>query len=105
MAGGAVFDNVDDQCVLVAIGSDGYHTLHIAGSLALTPNFLAAAGPEHGAALGNRQGQGISVHVSEGQYLFGVVILHDGGDQTVRIKFQRLSVFRNFHSEILLTIR
>ena len=80
--------NVDDEGILVAVGGDGDDPLHIAGSIALTPDFLAAARPEHGAALGNGQGQRFGVHVREGQYLFGIMILHDGGNQAVCVKFQ-----------------
>ena len=97
MAGGARLYNVDDEGILVAVGGDGDDPLHIAGSIALTPDFLAAAGPEHGAALGNGQGQRLGVHVREGQYLFGVMILHDGGDQAVCVKFEGLGIFGNFH--------
>ena len=32
--------------------------------------------------------QRLGVHVGEGQHLFGVVVLHDGRDQALFIKFQ-----------------
>ena len=81
VAGGAGFDDVDDERVLVAVGGDGDDLLHVAGGLALAPDLPAAAGPEYGAALGNRQGQRLGIHVGEGQHLFGIMVLHDGRDQ------------------------
>ena len=64
------------------------HPLHVAAGLALAPDLLTAAAPEHGATFGNGEGQRLSVHVREGKHLFGVVILHDGRDQALFVKFQ-----------------
>ena len=41
-----------------------------------------------GETSGNGEGQRLSVHVREGKHLFGVVILHDGRDQALFVKFQ-----------------
>ena len=88
VAGRAGLDHFHHQCVLVAVGSDGHHPLHVAAGLALAPDLLTAAAPEHGATFGNGEGQRLSVHVREGKHLFGVVILHDGRDQALFVKFQ-----------------
>ena len=88
MAGGAGFDHFHHQSIGIAVGSDGHHPLHIAAGLALAPDLLTAAAPEHGAALGNSECQRFGVHVSEGEHLFGVVILHDGRNEALFIKFQ-----------------
>ena len=97
VAGGAGFDDVDDERVLVAVGGDGDDPLHVAGGLALAPDLPAAAGPEYGAALGNRQGQRLGIHVGEGQHLFGIMVLHDGRDQAVCVKFESLGILGDFH--------
>ena len=76
------------QSIGIAVGGDGHHPLHVAAGLALAPDLLTAAAPEHGATFGNGEGQRLSVHVREGKHLFGVVILHDGRDQALFVKFQ-----------------
>ena len=88
VAGGAGFDHFHHQSIGVAVGGDGHHPLHVAAGLALTPDLLTAAAPEHSAALGNGERQRLGVHVCEGEHLFGVVVLHDGRDQALFIKFQ-----------------
>ncbi|CAN3972971.1 Maff2 family, partial [Dysosmobacter welbionis] len=67
---------------------DGHHMLDVAGGLPLAPELLAAAGEEAGPALVNGDGQALCVHVGQGQDLLGVVVLDDGGDQAVCVKFQ-----------------
>ena len=88
MAGGAVLYHLYHQRIGIAVGGNGHHPLHIAAGLALAPDLLTAAAPEHGAPLGNGQRQRFGVHVGKGEHLLCVVILHDGGDQAFFIKFQ-----------------
>ena len=76
------------QCIGIAVSGNGHHPLHVAAGLALAPDLLTAAAPEHGAPLGNGQRQRFRVHVGKGEHLLCVVILHDGGDQAFFIKFQ-----------------
>ena len=88
MAGRAVLDHLHHQCVLVAVCSDGHHMLDIAAGIALAPDLLTAPAPEHRTPLGNGQCQRLGVHVGKGEHLFGVVILHDGRNEALFIKFQ-----------------
>ena len=88
VAGGAVLDHLHHQRVVVTVGGDGHHMLDIAAGVALAPDLLAAAAPEHGPPLGDGQCQRLGVHVGKGEHLFGVVVLHDGRDEALFIKFQ-----------------
>ena len=88
VAGGAALDDLNHQRVGVAVGGDGHHTLDVAAGLALAPDLLTAAAPEHRPALRDGQRQRLGVHVGEGQHLFGVVVLHDGRDEALFVKFQ-----------------
>ena len=88
VAGGAVLHHLHHQGVLVTVRGDGHHMLDVAGGLPFAPELLAAAGEEAGPALVNGDGQALCVHVGQGQDLLGVVVLDDGGDQAVCVKFQ-----------------
>ena len=88
VAGRSALDHLDHQGVAVAVGGDGHHPLDAAAGFALAPDLLAAAAPEHRPPLGDGQREGLGVHVGEGEHLFGIVILHDGGDQALVVKFQ-----------------
>ena len=62
--------------------------LHVAGGVALAPQLLTAAGPEAGAPLIDGDGEAFPVHVGQRQNFLGVVILYNGGNQTLFVKFQ-----------------
>ena len=62
--------------------------LHIAAGVALTPDLLPAPAPKDRPPLGDGQRQRLGVHIGEGQHLFGVVVLHDGRNEALLIKFQ-----------------
>ena len=89
--------DVDDEGVLIAVSRDGNNPLHVAGGFALAPDFLTAARPEDGAPLGDGQRERLGVHVGEGQDFLRVMILYNGGNQAVGVKFESLGIFSDLH--------
>jgi len=80
--------DLDEQHVAVAIERDVLDGLRVAALLALHPEFLARAAPEIRLAGGDGFFQRRAVHPREHQHALGFVFLHDGGNQTLRVKFQ-----------------
>jgi len=80
--------DLDEQHVAVAIERDIPDGLRVAAFLALHPEFPARAAPEMRPAGRDGFFQRRAVHPREHQHAPGLVLLHDGGNQTVRVKFQ-----------------
>ena len=92
MAGRTFLFHHDHQCVVVAVGGDGDDVLVIAAGLALEPQLLTGTAPEAGQTLLHGNGKTFTVHVRQGQDLLGDSVHHDGGDQTLFVKFQFVNV-------------
>jgi hypothetical protein len=70
---GDAADLLDDQqqAVVVAVQADFAHLLHVAGCLALLPQFTARTRPVYGKAGFRRLRQGFAVHPGLGQQAAG----------------------------------
>ena len=68
--------------------------LHVAARVALAPVLLTAARPEGHPALAERAAQGLVVHPADHEDVAGVVLLHDGGDETVLVALEQLGDLR-----------
>ena len=79
--------DLDEQHIAVAIERDVLDGLRVAAFLALHPEFLARTAPEMRLAGGDGFFQRRAVHPREHQHAPGLVFLHDGGNQTVGVKF------------------
>ena len=88
VAGGALLVDQNGQGITVAVGGDGYNVLHIAGGLALAPQFLTGTAPEAGTALLHGDFQALAVHIGHGQHILGDGVHNDGGNQSVFVEFQ-----------------
>lgn len=77
--------DLDQDDVLVAVGADRLDVLHVSAAFALEPEFVTASAEEVGFAGFDRLGERVLVHPGHHQYLAGLVILDDGGDQAVGI--------------------
>ena len=83
VAGGAVGNGADQQCVAVAVGRHRDDVEPVAAGFAFRPEALPRAAVKGDAPLGEALFVGFAVHVAEHQHLQGAVVLHDGGDQSV----------------------
>src|SRR5690606_4512569 len=81
----ALLVDEEEQGVAVAVVVGAAHELDLARRLALPPHLLAAAAPEHRAALLQRQPQGLGVHPRHHQHLAGGGVLDDRRDQTALV--------------------
>ena len=87
--------DAQQQGILVAIGGDLLHGKPMAGSLALEPELLARTAIEGGETALDGAAEGFFVHVSDHQDAAGTVVLHDGGDQAVRLSKIKLHANSN----------
>ena len=71
----------NDDGILIAISQDADNFLSIARSFAFVPQALAAATEEDCFSQFTRFGQAFAAHVRNSEYLSGLCILHDSGNQ------------------------
>ena len=92
MTGGPLLDDLDGECVHIAVGDDADDMLNVAARFALAPQFFSAARPEACSALLNAYFKAFAVHIGQSERFFGVVVDDNGGDEAVFIKFKKLYV-------------
>ena len=88
MARRADLFHLNEQRVAIAVKSNVFDLLHMTAGFALHPEFLARAAPEMRFACGDGLFQRGAVHPRHHQDATGALLLDDGGNQAVRIKFQ-----------------
>ena len=80
--------NLYQQSVAVTVESDILHGLRVTAGFSFHPKFLPGPAPEVGLAGGNGLFQRRPVHPGHHQHAPGLLVLHDGRDQTVSIELQ-----------------
>lgn len=78
----------DQKRIGIAIYADLDHALHVSGGGALVPQLAAAARPEIGFTVLERELQRFLVHVRQHEDFVCLCILHDGRDQSVAVEFE-----------------
>ena len=89
--------HLQQQGVAVAVHADFGDALNVARGAALVPKFLTAAAPKVGFARLPRQRQRLGVHPGDHEDFAGGVVLENGRNQPLLIKFQimyRHTVYR-----------
>src|SRR6478735_5035990 len=89
VAGRADLVDRDEQRVPVAVEAHRLHPLDVAARVALAPVLLPAARPERHPALPERAAQGLVVHPADHEDVAGVVLLHDGSDESVLVALEQ----------------
>jgi hypothetical protein len=88
----------NEKCVLIAVTTNVFNSLHISRSLPFLPEFLSRAAPIPGETGLNGPLQGLQVHICDHEYLAGLPVLDHGRDKTLLIK---LEIGRYFHAVFL----
>lgn len=98
VAGGAAIDfDFEEEAVLVVVDHEFDDVLGEATLFAFDPYFIARAAVVGGFFGGDGVGHGFFVHVPEHEYLAGVCIEGDAGEDVVFVKTRRqLGAFFNF---------
>src|ERR1700744_5858216 len=85
---GANLLDLDEQYVAITIERDVFDRLCVAAFFALHPKFLARTAPEMRLAGGDGTLKRRAVHPREHHHPPGFVLLNDGWNQTIGVKFQ-----------------
>ena len=96
MAGHSDLVDLHEQGVVVAVEGGRVHILCVAGGVALTPVFLAAARPEGDASLNEGAAQRFPVHPAEHEHLVGVPLLDDRGQQPGVVEHRGVELIGEF---------
>lgn len=86
--------HANEEGIPIAVQRYGFHVLHVAGGVSLTPKFVAGSGPVRRAAIGERAVEGFVVHPPHHEHLLRFVVLNNRAHQARSVTFELPRNFR-----------